>query len=501
MGLQFVKKNLLAVYEFEKSYSPQAVTVGGISVWLLFRSAILSELYARNDAIYRKSKSVLKDSAGKKIRKLMFSVTSCVIFKANYRVVFSDSPDADILFFNTSRFAYFDTPGGKYARLPDSFCECVSDAAISAVKVTEAGIPPAAAERVFPGIQFTRLQKVRLARISRGEAKAVRKLVDDVYNFFGITLSPFDIINDFFKIKTLASAFADVLTASGVKCVFHTRTYHEVSMALNMACKIAGIPSVDYQHGLQGVYNYQYTYYHTDQHGYHLYPDFFWVWHKTNADVIRKWFGHTPHQPVVGGNLFLKKIKEKKGVVLSANFDELRDKARGKKIALVAVYPEGEIFPEVILNALQESPDSVFWLLRLHPTKNLPEFVDPIEEHLLHRGLSNCEVRQASSMPVFDAIGMADCVVATVSTLLVEGLCFGKKGFTTSSIGQDIYKEYIERGEMTYTPDAQSLVRGILQCCTAQLQTTPYETDSAHMEDALRTVLGSTFPHGVSECR
>jgi len=118
------------------------------------------------------------------------------------------------------------------------------------------------------------------------------------------------------------------------------------------------IPTVDVQHGLTGKLHIGYSQFlNIPDSGYNILPSMFWSWDNESKDIINSWAVNTDTvKSFVGGNPWLSYTSKQQLDVKLPN---------DKKKILVTLQHNG--IPDLIYEAIQNSPPDYYWILRIHP--------------------------------------------------------------------------------------------------------------------------------------
>lgn len=150
--------------------------------------------------------------------------------------------------------------------------------------------------------------------------------------------------------------------------------YSLEGMALCLACRKQGIPSIDIQHGIQGSGHRAYSRWtKVPQNGYELLPTLFWCWSDYEAETISDWgeIAGNQHKAIVAGNPWLDKFQEfTKSDVFRAEskeFDKLiANKQKVLLVCLSGIPSFGVGLDEFLLDTMKNSAPSFLWLVRMH---------------------------------------------------------------------------------------------------------------------------------------
>ncbi|GFO55607.1 hypothetical protein GMSM_26140 [Geomonas sp. Red276] len=248
----------------------------------------------------------------------------------------------------------------------------------------------------------------------------------------------------------------------GAKALVSVCWYDAEVMAATLAARRLGVASVDLQHGAQGIGHFAY-----DGWGrgitppFELVPDYFWCWGEEPATKVMLDNPAFASQckAVPGGNLWLSAWRSHAVAYRDARFDAVRKQAAGKKVILFALQ-HGYRYSELVPEAVAQSPDDWFWLVRLHPAT--PEG----EKGIIHRRLealhpSKVEFVTATQAPLLSLMAISQVLITGSSTCALEALAFGLPSVTVTDEGAVVYREFIEGGVMLAAGSAEELVQRI----------------------------------------
>jgi hypothetical protein len=271
---------------------------------------------------------------------------------------------------------------------------------------------------------------------------------------------------DMIKIFNFARIFEKLLTVLNPRALFHSVYYHPVGMAWMLACRWLGITTVDLQHGRLGPHHGCYTQLSAaPEGGYELLPDVVWTWGaQTKHDIeVDKNKECLRHSGLVGGNPWLHLWKH--GDTAGLEPDSARDFAKaheGQTKILASLQPLESPIGPALLEAMQKAPKNWLWLLRLHPLRR--HTAGEVLTMLKRAGVSNVDVENATALPLFTLLKMADHHVTVFSSVVVEAASFGLRSSVIGPEGREIFKGRIDAGSAAYTPTADELLKHITAC-------------------------------------
>jgi hypothetical protein len=228
--------------------------------------------------------------------------------------------------------------------------------------------------------------------------------------------------------------------------------------AFVVACRRAGIPVIDLQHGVQGRLHYAYAgWERVPPGGYALLPDRFWVWSDDEAQAIAEWAPEGAGRCLVGGNLELQSWRTDRGRVgRRADGTGGADvtsplRADDDPFVLVALADEeSDRDLERLLDAIAAAPASWRWGLRCHPADpDVPRW----ERAAAARGPARVEVRASTELPLFALLDRADVLVTRASSVVIDAAAVGVPCVIVDPIGAELYAEEVAAGRARVARD------------------------------------------------
>jgi hypothetical protein len=264
---------------------------------------------------------------------------------------------------------------------------------------------------------------------------------------------------DMGKIFYFARIFEKLLRAQRPRALILSVYYHPVGMAWMLACRWAGVTSVDLQHGRLGPVHGLYTHLSAaPPDGYHLAPDVIWSWGQQTRAAIETTLnpGCTRHHAVVGGNPWLHKWRSGNAAAFEPpGLTAFLDETRGRPKILVSGQPHGNPLTPMMIETIKRCPATWVWLFRLHPLRR--HTAPQIAASLKAAGIDNAELDRATQFPLFTLLGYADHHVTAFSSVALEAAAFGLSTSLTAPEGEAAFRPEIAQGIARYTPDSASL--------------------------------------------
>lgn len=366
---------------------------------------------------------------------------------------------------------YSDKVGGRaYARFIDSVYEHARDAGpVTKLELADARVMAFA--RRYPSLFLD------LARAGQGVAFDPPAALENFAALAGVIAEKADgfvldenaVLTDMGKIFYFARIFENILRALTPRVFILSVSYHPVGNAWMLACRRAGVRSVDLQHGRLGPIHGNYTHLTAaPPDGYDLLPDRVWCWGEpTQRDIA----AHnnprcTRHVGVVGGNAWLAKwrygdLSELEPPEASAFIAA----TQGKRKILVSLQPLDTPVTAALIEAMKQAPADWLWLLRMHPLRRhtAPEVKRLLESAYVH----NFEIESATTLPLYLLLRLCDHHVTVFSSVVTEAASFDLRTSLLDDVGASTFSRYVERDICRVTPTGESLMAHIGECLAA----------------------------------
>jgi len=266
--------------------------------------------------------------------------------------------------------------------------------------------------------------------------------------------------------RLFADFFKKLIRKSKASLGFLVSYYGITGYAFNLACRELGVNSIDIQHGLQGELHMAYgSWRNVPKKGYELLPSLFWCWSDFEANAIQKWCKGVSkwHKPIVGGNLLLNQwlygdsefVKYYDQIILN-----LKEPYRYfKHILFTQNEPiDNKIFKNV-LYVIENSPDSWFWWIRIHPCQL--KIKSKVKKLLHESKILNCNVDYATDLPLYALLKHMDIHITSSSSTVIEAEIFGVPSVIVSSGGSKLFPNQISSGWATSAYTSEDIIIAI----------------------------------------
>lgn len=297
-----------------------------------------------------------------------------------------------------------------------------------------------------------------------------------------------------------AAVFKLLLERVQPRVVYFAVFYAQEAAALCHACRISDVPSVDVQHGKQGLHHAMYGgWTQLPSEGYTTLPDFCWLWGSDQAVRIATTNARPSRSlnPVIGGNRWLARWVAGKHPPLAgedaAAFGVSMQEASalGQFVILISLQPLKQLLPPFILLSMRAAPRHWRWLLRLHPHSRSRR--EELESQLRALGLDNFDVVGATAAPLYALLSRVDVHLTCWSTVGYEALAFGVPTVIVHDTGRTLYAKDISDGLFLSASSAEetlSVIRAAERGGVPSGLSRYIVTDDTHMVEALVTVMG-----------
>lgn len=252
------------------------------------------------------------------------------------------------------------------------------------------------------------------------------------------------------QIRLIADFFGGIVERSGATAGFLV-DFSVTSMSFNLACREAGIPSVELQHGVQGAAHWAYARWEAvPSGGFSVLPSVYWNWSESDARVINAWAQRTAggHRAVAGGNLWLGSWLQKDSARVAGYDYRVHEALPGHgPFILWTLQPgiTGARELELLLQASDEAPPGWVWLPRTHPAMTAKE--RSVVAATLERLATPAAARAAADeLPLPALLCRVDAHVTFSSSVTHEAAALGVPTVLTAAEGALYFADVIAQG-------------------------------------------------------
>jgi hypothetical protein len=266
-------------------------------------------------------------------------------------------------------------------------------------------------------------------------------------------------------------------------------------MAFTLACRAAGVPVVDVQHGLQGDHHIAYgRWVKVPQTGYSLLPNWFWCWSEGDAEAVRTWAAVTgeAHRAIGGGNPWLEewtygdpKLVGPSDTAVQSIKKRLGASQRHLLVTLQWGLSEAETAK--LISAMRLAPSDWTWWVRVHPYALAER--EKIRSALRDGGVTACEIDLATDLPLHGLLRHMDVHLTHSSSTVIEARFFAVPSVVTSEYGLEFFRQEACAGWIEPGLDPSGIVRAVNTLLARKAGLIRTGLPQPQMESALRTLL------------
>ena len=240
------------------------------------------------------------------------------------------------------------------------------------------------------------------------------------------------------EFKVQIDFFEFILRKINPKIVFTLCYYSDEVFAMNCACFINKIKTLEIQHGPNSETHAAYAKWSiVPSSGYELLPDIFWCWDDFSVSVINNWNKYSKnHCSFNFGNPWI-------------DFLEDDNSQLSEKYILYTLQPLSlkVLFTQNIIETIRES--KIKWFLRLHP-KQLNQKNEILEFLKSNKIQEFVEIDLATKLPLPILIKNCCLHVSNYSGTIIEAQILGKFSIIMHELGKGNFKELLESNQCIY---------------------------------------------------
>ncbi|MBL4720697.1 MAG: hypothetical protein JKY20_06160 [Alphaproteobacteria bacterium] len=274
--------------------------------------------------------------------------------------------------------------------------------------------------------------------------------------------TPIDLLRRMTTILDRVHGAEDILRRLNPEVLLVHRYHDQYQIPFVIAARRLGIVSVDIQHGYADSCTPSNDFLEAPLAGYVGVPDVFWVWNEGTARRVESGFPHDRQRPkvLVGGAPWT--IRD------DATLESKRPKPKPtRQTVLIAHQPdmifsaeEGEFLAPSLLDAIQNSPKQLHWLIRLHPTAR--HLIAAMNESLKNHKLGDkVEITNASTISWSELAQQVDVVVTGYSALALEARALGIPVILHGPVGAKVFAPILEEAKFFISESSEELLLAI----------------------------------------
>jgi len=305
-----------------------------------------------------------------------------------------------------------------------------------------------------------------------------------------VVVNPSTLVQQLREILSYQNAFVDIFDEIEPRLVFVQNFGNVEKLGAISAAKRLGIRTVDIQHGIQentSMYNCHPA--HCDD-GSYVYPEVLWCWGQITTEALQleqsrqpvPWKlaveGGHPWKSLVnrqGSRLRLAKLKRQlpadRPVALYCH-----DPALINHQSVIGLLP-GEIF-----EAIRDSADDIFWLVRLHP--RAAHLIGEVQDFCNAHRLFNVEVEHSSTLLTEQVMEAADVLLTKFSVSALEAMSVGLPVVSHSWIGEVTFENYRDHPLLSFALEPADIIKAIHE---AKRSAEPFRYVNTDTDESVRT--------------
>ncbi|MCX5805031.1 MAG: hypothetical protein NT010_03025 [Proteobacteria bacterium] len=450
------------VNKAEEQYPVEKWIINDIHIWPIIRLSLYFQ-NADEFKINKKSKEANREVFASIIRVISI-LTGGLRFGYSYLKDFRKNSKP-----NSQADAVFLSDGISYIKLKDTWYEKYCDPLASLFNVNKLSyflmtpfnkyFIPRNSPSMFiqPYIDYIKIKNALYFKIHSPEDDKLDKF-DDFVDYLKVN-KLYTNLSDLKKIKmqahqiiNIARFYIKMFRKTKPSICFSVGYYGNEGFALNLACRVLKIPSVDIQHGFQGDFHPAYGRWNrVPDKGYELLPKIFWCWSNYEATTINGWNkNHLKwHEPLVGGNPFLHLWQPENDDDIINYYDDKIIKIKNCCLDLKHVlYTIGgdEEYDELnkIIEIAKNTEKSFHWWFRLHP--NYLNQKHKINAILRDNKIISYELDAATDFPLFAVLRHIDVHLTYFSSTVIEAELFGVPSVVMHKYGPMFFPEQFLSG-------------------------------------------------------
>ncbi|ACK84792.1 hypothetical protein [Methylorubrum extorquens] len=505
-----------AVQRVQKEFDLSRLTLGGVNHWMVVRLLMLSNLAslaARSTRalVGMQSHSRMIDNP---LAQLSQSSTKLAYYSkriVDRSAILFEPPGTDS---TPGKMVFYELPvdytqvigGSAVNRIADGFVEAFGSQ-VRKVCRFDFGLARSAS-RIDPTYVFIAPGEIQApAEDRRRFLRAVR----DLCRFLDLhapdfSISPAQILRSMTQVLSQAEAHDAWLEAVDPKIVAFQCYVSMEKMALLVACKRRGIPTLEVQHGYcdaSSIFNDMPSF---GSKTISLLPDVFWAWGPMTRDALRSdpGFRRNDIRVALGGDVWGALANGRAANEVGTFLEQVAAHRYTRRImvghqveSLMRTGESDLVVPQLLIDAMRAGSSSWLWLIRVHPRSS--HLIEPIQKTFVDLGIANFELIHSTITPIEIVFEAADCYVTGFSVSAFEANTIGKPVIIIDEIGRQLFAPLVEADMFKAAATGAELVRHVKQLERPAGDAGYYCRDLALARKTFEAVMRGEQPDGVAE--
>jgi hypothetical protein len=235
-------------------------------------------------------------------------------------------------------------------------------------------------------------------------------------------------------------------------------------LAFCLACREAGVVSIDIQHGVQGELHPAYGCWTAlPPQGYALRPRVFWTRDEASHAAIERWAcgGASGHRAILGGDAWGELWLDRDWAAartVAAEIAAHRAALGGEAHVLVTLDSTGPLVPDELLAAMRCAPAGWRFWIRLHPV-NQPARRGPVKALLRKARVHHADLDFATRLPLHPLLQALDLhVTASWSTVVLDAEAVGLRSVACQRTAIELFQPQLASGVLQVAEQADRIV-------------------------------------------
>jgi hypothetical protein len=222
-------------------------------------------------------------------------------------------------------------------------------------------------------------------------------------------------------------------------------------MAFCLACSKSKIISIEIQHGMISEFMPRYGSWHkVPEYGYELLPNIFWTWSDYETKFINEWAAkHSNyHRAIEGGFFWSNKWRNGlfEDLVNSAKTKIYKKESLKRKFIILVTLQSIEFEPCWLKNAMVNSPENYYWLIRFHPSYDNVKKRQLFYKYFVDNKFYRFNIEDSTTLPLMAILNFTNVLCTSFSSSVLDAKFLNVRSVVYHSYGIEHYKYEIKNG-------------------------------------------------------